>query len=431
MNTFSKYERFIYALSLFKNQWQRNPLRPTIILAAVSFVAGWLVPDPWGNSEDSSESEEIADGGEVIKQEVPVDTTLTYPDGSVYKGSFMVSSNTREGYGRLTFKDGKSYCEGEWKSDILEYGEKVTTSSTYLGHLDTNQRNNGYGMSTYSEKYIEGKRKQGIPDSQIIKKYYGNWKGDLKSGTGFSIMADGSMSFANYIDGVAELSSDKQFTVGDRVYGIDVSHHQKRIDWDNLAVYCDANGIRSNKKTPFMQPVFFAYVKATEGSTYQDDMHDKHVSDAKKHGVVVGSYHFFRMANSVESQVKNFLDMSKYSEGDLPPVLDVEGKPGDIEQYGADKFQKEVLDWLDSVEKELHVKPIIYTRDDIKERFLTDSRFSQYDFWMARYNKVGPDYKQWRFWQQTESGWIKGCNRTVDINVFNGSYNEFLQYLKK
>lgn len=408
-----------------------NTKMTSAILAAACFVAGWLVPDPWGNSEDSNELEEIAEGGETMKQEVPVDTILTYPDGSVYKGSFMVSSNTREGYGRLTFKDGKSYCEGEWKSDVLEYGEKATTSSTYLGHLDTNQRNNGYGISTYSDSYVKGKREQGKPDSQIIKSYSGNWKEDMKSGIGFAVMADGSMTFGNYTSGKLDSVPGKQFTVGDKVYGLDLSHHQSRVDWDNLAVYCDANGIRSNKKSAFMQPVFFAYVKATEGSTYQDNMYDKHLSDAKKHGVVVGSYHFYRMANPVESQVKNFLDMAKYTEGDLPPVLDVEGKPGDIEQYGSDKFQKEVLDWLDRIEKELHVRPIIYTRDDIKERFLTDSRFIKYDFWMARYNNAGPDYQQWRFWQQTESGWIKGCNRTVDINVFNGSYKDFQQYLKR
>lgn len=50
---------------------------------------------------------------------------------------------------------------------------------------------------------------------------------------------------------------------------------------------------------------------------------------------------------------------------------------------------------------------------------------------MARYNAAGPNYSEWRFWQQTDSGWIKGCNRTVDINVFNGSYKDLLLYLRR
>lgn len=415
-------------VELFRVVCSENPKYAIAILGLICFVAGWLVPDPWGN--DSGDSDIIAEGGDLIKQEVPVDTILTYPDGSVYNGSFMVSSNSREGYGRLTFKDGTSYCEGEWKSDILEYGEKVTGSSSYLGSLDSNQRNNGYGISTYSDTYVKGKREQGVPDSLIIKSYYGNWKEDLKSGIGFAVMADGSMTFGNYTSGKLDSVPDKQFNVGDKVYGLDLSHHQELFDWDNLAVYCDAEGIRCNEKSPFMLPVFFAYVKATEGATWKDDMYNKHVENAKRHGLIVGSYHFFRMTN-VEAQVKNFLERAKYFEGDLPPALDVEGKPDEIEMYGSDKFQKEVLDWLELVEKKLHVRPVIYTRDNIKMKYLTDSRFNKYDFWMARYNNVGPDYSDWRFWQQTDRGWIKGCNRTVDVNVFRGNYQEFLQYLKR
>lgn len=408
---------------------EENPKYTVAVLEVLCFVAGWLVPDPWGNNT-SENLDEMADAGEpAIKQELPVDTTLTYPDGSVYKGYFMASSNSREGYGRLTLKDGKSYCEGEWKNDALDYGEKVTGSSIYLGHLDTDKRNNGYGMSTYLDKYIDAKRQQGVPDNQIIKTYYGNWKEDMKSGIGFAVMADGSMTFGNYTEGRLDSVPGKQFNVGDNVYGIDLSHHQKVVDWDNLAVYCDAKGVRCNKKSPYMQPVFFAYVKATEGATYQDDMYNKHIENAKRHGIISGSYHFFRMTD-VEAQVNNFLEMAKYKEGDLPPALDVEGKLDEIEKYGLDKFQKDVLNWLERVENELHVRPIIYTRDDIKNMCLRDQRFSRYDFWMARYNDAGPDYSQWHFWQQTEKGLIGGCKRTVDINVFKGSFKDFQQYIK-
>lgn len=62
------------------------------------------------------------------------------------------------------------------------------------------------------------------------------------------------------------------------VKGIDISRYQGDIDWDVLS------------KEDHVQ---FAFIKATEGSTYQDDLFTQNWEAAEAAGVFVGAYHFF------------------------------------------------------------------------------------------------------------------------------------------
>ena len=64
------------------------------------------------------------------------------------------------------------------------------------------------------------------------------------------------------------------------VKGIDISRYQGDIDWDVLS------------KEDHVQ---FAFIKATEGSTYQDDLFTQNWEAAETAGVFVGAYHFFRL----------------------------------------------------------------------------------------------------------------------------------------
>src|SRR5215213_4444512 len=62
------------------------------------------------------------------------------------------------------------------------------------------------------------------------------------------------------------------------VKGIDVSNHQDRIDWSRGR----ADGIA------------FAYVKASEGTTFADPKYAAHVTGAKAARIRTGAYHFAR-----------------------------------------------------------------------------------------------------------------------------------------
>ena len=115
----------------------------------------------------------------------------------------------------------------------------------------------------------------------------------------------------------------------------------------------------------------------------------------------------------------------KLENGDLPPVLDVEHKP---KNQTDTEFKSSVLQWLDIVEKHYQTKPIIYTYFKFKMRYLNDSIFDQYPYWIAHYYVDSLEYQgPWKFWQHTDVGRLPGVKGNVDFNIYNGSYYDLRQ----
>ncbi|GAA4946236.1 hypothetical protein GCM10023238_10690 [Streptomyces heliomycini] len=105
----------------------------------------------------------------------------------------------------------------------------------------------------------------------------------------------------------------------DGVQGIDVSHWQGGIDWTSVR---DA-GIQ------------FAWMKATEGTTYKDDRFDTNYPAAHAAGVIRGAYHFaLPDASSGTAQATYFAANGGGWSRDhltLPGVLDIEhNRTGDV-----------------------------------------------------------------------------------------------------
>ncbi|WP_071885499.1 glycoside hydrolase family 25 protein [Rufibacter tibetensis] len=193
---------------------------------------------------------------------------------------------------------------------------------------------------------------------------------------------------------------------GYEVIGLDISHHQRQVDW----------------KAVKAQKIKFTFIKATEGITHQDRYFSKHWRQAKKHDVLRGAYHFFLPARDAESQARNFLKQVKLEAGDLPPVLDVE-----VTNHQSDEeIRAGVQLWLDMVEEEYDLKPIIYTNYSFYEEHLA-GHFDDYPLWIAHYNPQKSHQladRKWVFWQHTEKGRIKGVKGNLDLNVFNGTMED-------
>ena len=358
-------------------------------------------------------------------------TTNMIVEGGSYSGNIVKNSNVRSGYGRFETKEGSVY-EGNWKDNKLVFGTRTTPSSVYTGHFDIDLNNDGFGIINYTEDFIQGKKKLGLSDSDITITYIGNWSKNVKQGLGRSIKKDGSMDFGRYSEGLLQKVSGANYRIGGSVYGIDISHFQKDIDWNNLALYCDKNGnVYSNspKEKNFMQPVFFAYMKATEGATIKDEMFSVRMTEAERHGIVKGAYHFLHLGSTIDAQLQNFLETATWTHGDLPPALDVEVE-NEINMYGVEVLQSMTLEWLQKVEERMGVRPVIYTRESIRNKYLNDSRFKKYQFWIARYSDKGPDVFDWQIWQKTEKGQINGHNGNIDIDLFRGNYDSFKKYIE-
>ena len=201
------------------------------------------------------------------------------------------------------------------------------------------------------------------------------------------------------------------------IHGIDVSRYQEIIDWDNVK-QMNVENVQIN----------FAFIKATEGVRNKDPYFQRNWKRAKEAGMPRGAYHFFIATRSGKTQAENFIKKVELSPGDLPPVLDVE------ETYGVapQKLRQRVLEWLQTIEEYYKVKPILYTNVDFYKYYLKD-QFDSYPLWVAHYlQKERPRiYRDWTFWQHSESGCANGIAAYVDFNVFNGDSTAFSNLLMK
>ncbi len=200
-----------------------------------------------------------------------------------------------------------------------------------------------------------------------------------------------------------------------RVAGIDVSHYQGDVDWLQVA----AAGVQ------------FVFIKATEGRNKPDARFAGNWDHARDAGLFTGAYHFMRTTSSGKDQARRFLNAvaDRYdTERALPPVLDLE--TAGIEE-------EDVLDWLDAVRTELDWIPLVYLNFDFATRFaFPAATVGAFPLWFAQYPLRFRDngrpyeplhitklktWKDWAFWQFSETGKVPGIDGYVDLDVFHGS----------
>jgi GH25 family lysozyme M1 (1,4-beta-N-acetylmuramidase) len=180
-------------------------------------------------------------------------------------------------------------------------------------------------------------------------------------------------------------------------------------------------------------------------------------------GVLIGPYHFCRIDNDKDGKKFEAYDGSPFTAGtdhyddavaeakaflkvilpyyradhNLPPVADVEGLP----KWGDAKLERVFIsNWMqvfsDEVQKELGVRPIIYTsKSGAKTRYTPEFVQGQ-ELWLAYWKKSGiespptpddtPGWKPWLFWQWSASGSVDGVpasgkHHDCDKDVFGGT----------
>ena len=200
------------------------------------------------------------------------------------------------------------------------------------------------------------------------------------------------------------------------VYGIDISHHQKKINWNKVKKW-------NNYK------ISFVYVKATEGASYIDKNYKQNIDGAIANNFLVGSYHYFRTTSSVEAQFKNFIRHVNKKQQNLIPMVDIEER----KNWRDSEFDRKFLKFLKLIEYHFGTKPMIYTVNSFYNKHLS-GKYKSYHFLIGRYGANPPnmrDKSNWSVWQFTEKGKVAGIPRYVDIDVINNKYclDDFL--LKK
>jgi GH25 family lysozyme M1 (1,4-beta-N-acetylmuramidase) len=180
------------------------------------------------------------------------------------------------------------------------------------------------------------------------------------------------------------------------VLGVDISSYQGKLKWSTWT-----------KKDRD-----FAYIKATEGTSYKNPYFKTQYKGAAKAGMIRGAYHFANPAGKAGyKQARYFVKNGGGWSADghtLPGVLDIEYNPYGSTCYGVSK--KKTVAWVTSFTKEYKKltgkAAVIYTTTDWwKQCTGNSSKFGTTNpLWVARYGskKPGTLPKGWTtatFWQ--------------------------------
>ncbi|GAA3389824.1 hypothetical protein GCM10017752_15890 [Streptomyces roseoviridis] len=199
----------------------------------------------------------------------------------------------------------------------------------------------------------------------------------------------------------------------DTVRGLDVSSHQGNVDWARVS----SAGAR------------FAYVKATEGTTYKSPYFTQQYSGSANAGLIRGAYHFAlpdRSSGAAQADffVANGGGWSKDGKT-LPGALDIEYNPyGGGTCYGLS--QSAMTSWITAFVERYKTKtgryPMVYSTTDWWSRCTGDTTAlgSKTPLWIANYNgtplPLPRGWSTYTIWQTADHGTFPG-----DQNVFNGT----------
>lgn len=196
------------------------------------------------------------------------------------------------------------------------------------------------------------------------------------------------------------------------VHGADTSHHNPFTN--------------AQMKQAMDAGLDWISLKATQGQKFIDNKYVGRRDHARKIGLPCMAYHFAETSDPV-SQAKHFLKVAGIKPGDMRPMLDLE----DYAQ-GKSFFSKMTIaartKWVGAfvavIEKELGVKPFIYTPFALNDDFGCP-------LWVARYNprnELPHIPKPWKAWtiRQFTNGQVGVPNSFVglghvDLNCWDGA----------
>lgn len=183
--------------------------------------------------------------------------------------------------------------------------------------------------------------------------------------------------------------------------GIDVSHHQGKIDWRRVAA----------------DDVTFAVIKATEGGDHVDDAFAANLREARAAGLAVGAYHFFTFCRPGADQAKNFISVVPRDGPLLPPVVDIEFGGNCPQRPSPEQLNAELLAFLGPVEAAFGKPAIVYLTDDAATAYA--GQIAARPLWL-RSLLLEPGSDDWVYWQYHNRGRVDGIDGDVDLNVLQG-----------
>ncbi|GAA1422296.1 lysozyme [Streptomyces thermospinosisporus] len=209
----------------------------------------------------------------------------------------------------------------------------------------------------------------------------------------------------------------------DGVQGIDVSHWQGAVNWTSVR----NAGIQ------------FAWIKATEGTSYKDSGFNTNYPAAHAAGVIRGAYHFARPDVSSGAVQANYFASNggAWSRDNLtlPGVLDIEHNPYGAMCYGLSTTQMRtwINDFYTTYKARTTRDVVIYTTASWWNTCTGNwtGMSAKSPLWVAHWTSASSPtlpvgFPTWTVWQYTSTGSVSGVSGNVDRNKFNGSRDRLL-----
>jgi lysozyme len=194
--------------------------------------------------------------------------------------------------------------------------------------------------------------------------------------------------------------------------GIDISSHQPHTDFALIATAID-----------------FAVTKVTEDDDYINPFYDWQTIQPRAHGLLLGHYHYAQPTKGAPllDQLAHYLDTLDLRPGERS-ALDLEEGEGDLADWA--------YAWCRRANDATGVRQLLYTYPyfaDLHNLHRPDLA-EVCDLWYAWYPNDGtpdhawPSVAPWGkalVWQYTANGRVPGIDTVVDLNVFDGTREQF------
>lgn len=190
------------------------------------------------------------------------------------------------------------------------------------------------------------------------------------------------------------------------VRGIDISAHNGEIDFEKV------------KHAGYD----FVIIKATEGTDFKDTRFIDNLRLARRAGLKVGAYHFFRFDTDGELQAINLLHSLRNRRLDFPAVIDIE-RSGNPEGHDAPQIIGRLSAMLRMLEDE-GMEVLLYSNKEDYDRYLR-ANFSEYPLWICSFTEPDPDI-EWTLWQYSHRGEVDGIAGKVDLNTIKPNFYRYL-----
>ncbi|MBQ9658343.1 MAG: LysM peptidoglycan-binding domain-containing protein [Clostridia bacterium] len=190
-------------------------------------------------------------------------------------------------------------------------------------------------------------------------------------------------------------------------FGIDVSKHQSKIDWEKAK-----------------DKIEFAIIKL--GNIFQNDTNnvdeqfERNYSECKRLGIPVGVYvyNYAKTTDKVQAGANFVVEKLKGKTLELPVYIDMEDSR--IAPLGKERLTQICIEFNTIIEKAGYWAGVYANRNWYDNYLNKEEIKKRYTTWIATYTSGTDKYKgEYDIWQNSSTGKIDGINGNVDTNYMH------------